>query len=80
MLVPISIIVVSGFAFLVILGALRLVTDLMAMSRQAPVKSPPRARLVQAPGFLAQTLHQPPAATLFPTKILQPACVSPGLP
>jgi hypothetical protein len=34
----------------------------------------------QAPGFFAQTLHQPPAATLLPTKILQPPCCSPGLP
>src|SRR5579859_6687581 len=33
-----------------------------------------------APGFCAQTLHQPPAGTLLPAKILQPAVASPAFP
>jgi hypothetical protein len=31
-------------------------------------------------GFAAQTLHQPPAATLLPTKILQPPIFAPAAP
>jgi hypothetical protein len=31
-------------------------------------------------GFCAQTEHHPPAGTVWPTKMLQPATASPGLP
>jgi hypothetical protein len=58
MLVLISIIVVIGFTFLVILGALRLVTDLVAMSahRQPSLPDePPDA--VGAPAGIAAATH-----------------------
>ena len=54
MLVPISIIVVSGFTFLVILGALRLVTDLVAMSTHRQPSFPDELpNAVEAPAGIA---------------------------
>ena len=37
-------------------------------------------RKYQVPGFCAQTLHQPPAGTVWPTKILHAALASVGFP
>jgi len=58
MLVTISIIVVIGFTFLVILGALRLVTDLVAMSTHRQPSFPDELpNAVEAPAGIAAARH-----------------------